>query len=439
RTVYKYPYDSGSGLYDIARVAVWTAPDPTAAPYGLAFDQGGNLYIAGFGGGAYSTGTKIFRVDQSGNSSIFFDAQTADPQSIYFNAGGSWQVPTGLAFDTHGYLYASYYSSLKIVRIAPDGSFVVLPGGGTGDDAANGIAIGPQGDLFTVVNGGRTTASPAVLQVHGMVPAAPTVSLSVPQTTCAASAPQQVCATYRSTFTVSTTTNASTSPSITATGACTNSGNTVTMTSGTGTCILTASWPADVNYIAATATQMINAATASSTTTLSSSFNPAIVGQSVTFTAAVTSLIPGTPTGTVTFYDGATSLGSSSLAQATISTISLSAGTHSITATYGGDANYASSASVALSQSIVQSPPPTVFIAINEAIKVGDAESFPDVASNESIKVTDAVTVTPLINVAAPVAFFSAGSLGFANVAAGQAGMPLTASAIGQAPLMLSS
>jgi len=61
QAVYRYPYDSQSGLYDFGRVVFWTVPDGTAAPYGLAFDQGGNLYIAGFGGGTYSGGTKVLK------------------------------------------------------------------------------------------------------------------------------------------------------------------------------------------------------------------------------------------------------------------------------------------------------------------------------------------------------------------------------------------
>jgi hypothetical protein len=430
RTVYKYPYDLASGLYDIPRIAFWIVPDPTAAPYSLAFDQPGNLYIAGFGGGSASTGTKIFKVDPSGNSSIFFDAQAADPQSMYFNDGGSWQVPTALAFDTHGYLYTSYYSSLKIVRIAPDGSFIVVPGGGTADDAANGIAISAQGDLFTVVNGGRTTASPAVLKIDGLVPVPPAVSLTVPQST----------EVYQSTFSVSAVTNASTIATITATGACTISGNSVTMISGTGTCTLTASWPADTNYIAATTTQIITAASAASTITLNSSFNPSLLGQSVTFTAMVSSAIPGTPTGSVTFYDGGTALGSSALSGAQFTTTGLSLGTHSITAAYSGDANYAGSASPGILQSVASSLPSVALVAVSETIHTSDSESIPDIADSEAIKASDMATVTPLINVAAPVVSFSAGSLGFGSVPAGQTGTQLlSVSDIGQAPLIISS
>ena len=64
---------------------------------------------------------------------------------------------------------------------------------------------------------------------------------------------------FSSQFTVSTSTNASTTPTITASGVCTISGTTVTITSGVGTCSLLASWAADTNYVAATATQSTSA------------------------------------------------------------------------------------------------------------------------------------------------------------------------------------
>jgi Bacterial Ig-like domain (group 3) len=78
---------------------------------------------------------------------------------------------------------------------------------------------------------------------------------------------------------------------------------------------------------------------------LMSSASPALFGQTVTFTATVTS-VGGTPSGTVTFEDGTTVLGVASLngsGQATYTTSSLSAGTHGITAAYGGDGSFATS------------------------------------------------------------------------------------------------
>ena len=74
-------------------------------------------------------------------------------------------------------------------------------------------------------------------------------------------------AAYGSTFIVSATTNASTSASITAGGACKISGVTVTITAGSGTCSLTASWAADSNYLAASAQQSTTAELATPTIT----------------------------------------------------------------------------------------------------------------------------------------------------------------------------
>jgi hypothetical protein len=86
-------------------------------------------------------------------------------------------------------------------------------------------------------------------------------------------------------------------------------------------------------------------------TTLASSLNPSNFGQSVTFTATVSSS-SGTPTGTVIFYDGSTSLGSAMLAsgKASLSTSSLGAGSHSVTAAYQGSSSFAASTSAALNQ-----------------------------------------------------------------------------------------
>jgi hypothetical protein len=70
--------------------------------------------------------------------------------------------------------------------------------------------------------------------------------------------------------------------------------------------------------------------------TLTSSLNPALAGQSVTFTAQL-SAASGTPTGTVQFLDGTTLLSTqtvSSTGSASFATNSLTIGSHSITANY---------------------------------------------------------------------------------------------------------
>jgi hypothetical protein len=94
--------------------------------------------------------------------------------------------------------------------------------------------------------------------------------------------------------------------------------------------------------------------TAAATVTLSGAPNPAALGGTVTFTASVTAE-QGTPSGTVTFNDGSTALGPPQTivnGSAQLKTASLSAGQHSITAVYSGDANFNGATSTALTQSI---------------------------------------------------------------------------------------
>ncbi len=91
------------------------------------------------------------------------------------------------------------------------------------------------------------------------------------------------------------------------------------------------------------------------TTTLESSSNPSDYGDNVTFTATVKETDSGdaVTSGTVTFKDGATTLGSDTLdgsGQATLSTSDLTAGTHPIQAVYGGTADFAGSESMVLDQ-----------------------------------------------------------------------------------------
>jgi hypothetical protein len=97
----------------------------------------------------------------------------------------------------------------------------------------------------------------------------------------------------------------------------------------------------------------------STTTVVSSSVDPSVYGLSITFTAVVAHVAPGggTPTGTVTFYDGRTRLGSTALnssGHATFATTALAAGSHAITAMYSGDSTLAASSSTALTQTVRQ-------------------------------------------------------------------------------------
>ena len=95
---------------------------------------------------------------------------------------------------------------------------------------------------------------------------------------------------------------------------------------------------------------------ATTTTTLSASSGTITPGQSVTLTAQVTSAAPGTPTGTVSFYEGTSLLSTVRLSSGTASyTIAALApgNTYNFTATYSGDTNFSGSSSTSSATVIV--------------------------------------------------------------------------------------
>jgi predicted small lipoprotein YifL len=94
---------------------------------------------------------------------------------------------------------------------------------------------------------------------------------------------------------------------------------------------------------------------ASTSTEVTSSLNPSTSGDLVTFTATVT---PSIATGTVTFKDDKTVLGTDTLSGgvAKLSTSALSVASHSITAVYSGDTNFAASTSSTLTQTVKKRP-----------------------------------------------------------------------------------
>lgn len=127
----------------------------------------------------------------------------------------------------------------------------------------------------------------------------------------------------------------------------------------TGSHTITAVYSGDLTHAGATS----NVATVTvlqdpTAVSLVSSANPAISGQPVILTATAAGSY-ATPTGTVTFLDGTSILGTATLNSsgiATFSTASLSAGSHSMTASYAGDPGSESSVSPALVETVGPAP-----------------------------------------------------------------------------------
>jgi hypothetical protein len=187
------------------------------------------------------------------------------------------------------------------------------------------------------------------------------------------------------------------------------SGDAVFSTGSTavGSQSITVQYSGDINFAPNTSralTQVVNQATDS--TGLKSSASPAAVGTQVTFTATVTNTVSGdslVPTGTVTFKDGTTTLGTAPLTAGvgTFSTKTLVLGPHSITAAYGGDANFPGSTSAALNQVIAASTQPSYTLAANPTtltVNPGSSASY-------------AITVTPVNGYNGTVTFACPSSL----------------------------
>jgi hypothetical protein len=127
-----------------------------------------------------------------------------------------------------------------------------------------------------------------------------------------------------------------------------------------GTPVHVASNAVSYNFPAYSATVFVftpaSSSTAATTTSLGASATQITLGQAVTFTATVApSSGSGTPTGSVTFSDGATQIGTGTLnssGTATLSTSSLGVGSHSVTAVYSGDTNFSTSTSSAASVTV---------------------------------------------------------------------------------------
>ncbi|MGA2699488.1 MAG: Ig-like domain repeat protein [Isosphaeraceae bacterium] len=183
--------------------------------------------------------------------------------------------------------------------------------------------------------------------------------------------------------------------SVTFTDGSTTLGTAVLSTSGKATLMskqlpfgsdsITAVYSGDSKFAASTSpvvTQSISQAT--TTTTVVSSANPSSFGQSVTFTATVRAVAPGSgvPTGPVKFYldSSTTPLGTitlSSSGNARFTTSGLALGPHTITASYTGDSNFTASATTApLTQTVNQAATKTTVASSTNPSHFGQPVTF---------------------------------------------------------------
>jgi hypothetical protein len=124
------------------------------------------------------------------------------------------------------------------------------------------------------------------------------------------------------------------------------------------------------------------------TTVLTSNTNPSTFGQPVKFSAGIFPVSPaqGFPSGTVTFFDGTTNLGTAPIVNsfADLTTSALSGGHHSITAVYNGSDTYNGNTSSALDQVVNQAPTTSSVSSSVNPTTFGQTTTFTATASGQA-------------------------------------------------------
>jgi len=165
----------------------------------------------------------------------------------------------------------------------------------------------------------------------------------------------------------------------------------------------------------------------SSSVSVSSQPNPSTFGAAVNFTVTITTSGPAAPTGSVEILDGGQKIGMIALPgsanQASFSTTALAVGSHSITAVYNGDVNYAAS------------PPSSAEIQVVQAVQPPPAADFSLTVTPASVTLqsgksaTASVSLAPLNGFSGIVALACAGLPGGVSCRFSRASVSLSGSA----------
>jgi len=347
-------------------------------PHAVAFDLAGNMYIPDTAnnrvrevaavGGAITAGSIITTFAGNGTPAYGGDGGAANQAELW--------GPSGVAFDAAGNLYIADTQNSAIRKVNPTTLFIsTLLASGVGMDYVNGgfnytslygptgLCLDGKGNLLIA-----DTLDMVIREVQGNFAALNYLQTPVRQYTKSTPISQMVendgnaafdltalVAGANTALDAATTTCTTGNPFLAVAGDCTIgavfaptvAGNPVSGNIDAGSQGDTVDSPLAI--------QLVGDATAvnSTTTTVASSLDPSGFGQSVTFTATVTTgATSGNLTGTVTFYDGATALASGvplgspgTTATATFATSALAVGKHSITASYSGDTGHSASSS----------------------------------------------------------------------------------------------
>ena len=393
-----YIADAGNGLIKhVAAGATTTTTVATpgftlASPEGVAVDAAGNLYVNDLGNSRFlqvpvsgaapfvlGTGVydyfmsldsagRLYVSDQTHNQIVLFDRTLAKPIVFPSTAVNSTSAAQTVMLENDG--NASLLVSVPASGVNPaittpyvlgnSGTCPQVSSMGTPQPLASGasctdvitfqptsVSATNPGTLTTSDNSNNATSTQAVSLSGVATQAAQTITFPQPTT------PAYVGGS--ATLTASASSGLTVTYSITS-GPANLSGTTVNYT-GAGTVVIAANQAGNTNYSAApTVSDTVTVQTNPTTLALSAGPNPATPGATVTLTATLSATsVSGE---SVTFKNGATTLGTGPLTNgvATFTTSTLPTAVDNLTAVYAGDATY--SASTSNTYSLVVGPIP---------------------------------------------------------------------------------
>jgi len=393
-------------------------PDGAQPASGLWRNAVGNLYGTTFAGGnGYGT---VYELNTQGLETVLYS----------FTGGPDGGDPIGgLLLETGGvYLYGTTaaggaYNNGTVFKLStienmvtmtwPETVLYSFTGGQDGGQPAGAVIADAAGDLYgTTYDGGGATCA---LSSNGCGTVFRLAILPTTTTTVTSSLNPSTFG-LPVTFTASVAYSCDTPPctppngepvtfkatlgvTVEATGTGTLNGGLASFTTSSlplGTISVTATYVGDNILAGSTSTALKQVvAKATTTTTLTSSLNPSVYGQPVTFTATVAPEFGGTPTGTLIFYNGTAVLGSTTLSGG-VSTITktLAVGTYSVTAVYVGSTSFGGSTSNLVSQVVTQDNTTMTLASSNPSSTYGQSVTFTAAVAAQSSGSIPTGTVT---------------------------------------------
>ncbi len=311
---------------------------------GIAVDSAGDAYVAGTTNSSDfpTTSDAVQSAFGGGDANVFVAEVSADGTALEYSTNfGAESEGTAIAVDSAGNAYVTGNAGFGSFPI--ENALQPTLGGGESDAFIAKFAFG-QGQVTTSADTTTLRSSRSSSTLGQMVTFTATVAPGSGTT-----------GTPTGTVTFEEGTTVLGTATLGTSGTATFSIATLAVGSHT----ITAAYGGDANFATSSGTTVEAVSQAGSTTTLAASPNTATAGQTVTLTATVTpdARSTGTPTGTVTFEEGTTVLGTAPLNNgvATFAIATLAVGSHTITSVYSGDANFATASGV--TTETVNAPP----------------------------------------------------------------------------------